>query len=477
MSLKRSPRLARIVCTLGPSTESRAILEQIVLKGMNVARLNFSHGTHESHRATLEALRDVSRRVGREVAVLQDLQGHKVRVGRVEGAESIELEDGDTIRMGSGRVVSRERIGVDYPDLARVVSPGNHVYLDDGLLDLVVTSVDRDELLCQVAIGGSLRSRKGVIFPDSDLEFPLINDKDLEDAKFGATLDVDMVAMSFVRSATEILEMRIRMGEWGAKDPFIVAKIEDRKGIENLEEILHVADGVLIARGDLGVTLPRERVPGVQNLILKTANAKGVPVITATQMLESMIQQHKPTRAEVGDVYHAVSMGTDAVMLSGETASGDYPVLAVEEMERICRAAENDQCRIVDHRSTVSGKEGLHHRMAAAAVDLAYRMEARCILGFSLTGSTLRALSSARPTVPVIGVVDDLKVLRRLLLHRGLDLLILPRQKTFSELVEPALLRLQKEDVVSKGDRVIVVAGIDDLRGRRNHTLKVYEID
>jgi len=477
MIFEKLPRSSRIVCTLGPASDDPQILEQMIRAGMNVARLNFSHGSHESHRETFNRLRAASKIVGREVAILQDLQGHKVRAGQVAETEGLELPLGHKIRMGAGDLVTSQRIGIDYEKIAGFVEPGHHIYLDDGMIELAVLSKKGEDFICEVIIGGILKSRKGVIFPHSDLEFPLINEKDLADARFGVDLGVDMVAMSFVRSATEILEMRIRMGGWGAPDIFIVAKIEDRKGIENLEEILHVADGILIARGDMGVTQPREQVPAIQAQIIQLANARGVPVITATQMLESMIQAHRPTRAEVTDVFGAIVAGSDAVMLSGETASGRYPLQAVQEMDRICRAAEKMTKKRQLGITWIEGKEEIHDRMAEATATLVNNMKSRCVVAFSLSGSILRSLSSARLEVPVYAVVGSERVSRQLQLHRGLSIETLPRKDQLSELIDFMLDRLTSEKIISTGDRVVVIASEIDARNRLVHLTKVYVMD
>ncbi|MEM7230788.1 MAG: pyruvate kinase [Planctomycetota bacterium] len=463
------PRSCRIVCTIGPSSSSPEVLEGLLRSGMNVARLNFSHGSHDSHRATVSALRGVSESTGIPVALLQDLQGHKVRVGSSE--EPICLEEGARILVGHGKEITKERLGLDYRTLRDQVGVGHRLYLDDGLIELVVRDHDGDDLVCEVEVPGDLKSRKGVIFPDSDLRFPLIADKDLEDAKFGAEVGVDFVAMSFVRSATEIFEMRVRLADWGAKECSIVAKVEDRVGIENIDEILAAADAVLIARGDMGVTLPREEVPGVQKRIIHSANARGVPVITATQMLETMTTAKKPTRAEVSDVHNAVADGTDAVMLSGETATGRDPVNVVQEMDRICRAAEE----LADEAGQdVRGKEGLHDKMAEAAAVLAESLGARAIVSLSLEGSSLRALSSARPSVPVWGVLSDEAVYRRLLLHRGLRLKLLPNLSNEDSKVDPILDLLRDEGHVEPGDRIVALEG--RVRPHSRRTLRVCQV-
>jgi len=454
-----SPRACRIVCTLGPSSASPEVIDALIESGMDIARLNFSHGSHESHAATLERVRSGAQRLGRAVAVLQDLQGHKIRVGKVATGDSVELVEGAELVVGAGSEISPDRIGLDFPNFARHVRPGDRLYLDDGQIEIVTLSVAARELRCRVLTGGRLRSRKGVILPDTRLEFPLINEKDLRDARFGADHGVDMIAMSFVRSAVELRELRCYLSSWGRDDVVLIAKIEDREGVDNIDAILEAADGVLIARGDLGVTLPREQVPGLQKAILRKANACAVPAITATQMLESMTTRDKPTRAEVNDVYCAVLDGSDAVMLSGETASGAYPVESVREMDRICRAAEHElRASTLPYRSPVGDRPELHDRIAASAATFAENMAARCILAFSLTGRTLRALSASRPHAPVYGVVGDEAVLRRLLIHRGLSMVTMERDERLDPIVSAGLERLRRDGVTEPRDRVVIVA-------------------
>ena len=477
MAYEKNPRASRIICTIGPASESLPVLEAMAKAGMNIARLNFSHGSRRNHEMIIHRVRDASRRTGHELAILQDLQGHKVRVGTVVQADGLDIPSGHKILLGNGDSVTAERIGIDYDGIENYVEKGHHVYLSDGMIDLEVVDKKGTDLICETMVGGLLRSRKGAIFPHAELKFPLLNDKDMADAEFGAKLGVDMIAMSFVQSATEIFEMRIRMGQWGIEDSMIIAKIEDQQGVDNIEEILDVADGILIARGDMGVSLPREKVPGIQARIIRQANARGVPVITATQMLESMIYHHRPTRAEVSDVYDAISAGSDAVMLSGETAFGRYPLEAIEEMDRICRAAEAEMR--TQHPPTIqlAGKEGLHDRMAEAAAMLVNSIQARCVIGLSLSGSTLRSLAAMRCGVPIYGVVASERLSRQLLLHRGLSILTMPQRDQLSDLVNPALERLKEENIVTSGDHVVVVAGEIDDQGRPTHLAKVVVID
>ncbi len=465
------PRACRIVCTLGPASSTPEIIRALLQSGMNVARLNFSHGTHETHAATVKNLR-ASSRLGWPVAILQDLQGHKVRVGTVVDTDGISLVEGDEVLVGAGDGVTRKRIGVDYPNVTRHVGAGHRLFLDDAQIELEVTGMSGEDLACRVSIGGVLKSRKGAIFPDSQLEFPLINEKDLCDARFGVELGVDLLAMSFVRSAVEVRELRRHLAGWGEEKTRLIAKIEDRDGVDNLDEILDAADGVLIARGDLGVTLPREKVPGLQKSIIRKANRLGVPVITATQMLESMTFRDKPTRAEVNDVHGAVLDGSDAVMLSGETAAGRYPIQSVQEMDRICREAQSEINTTSEHyRSPARERNSLYDKMAASAAAFADDLGARCILSFSLGGGMLKALSAARPRVPVYGAVVDQAVLRSLLIHRGITVAPLPPDDAPESRIAPKIRKLRPAGAASPGDRVVVVARKRQSGAREAHYL------
>ena len=470
---EKNPRACRIVCTLGPSSSSPEAIEKLIEAGMNVARLNFSHGTQQTHEKLVGEIRAASRRTGRPVAIMQDLQGHKVRLGRAE-APILLLKDSE-LTICPGKEITAERLGIDYSGAERYVKAGHRIFLDDAKIELEVIACEGEELRCKVRKGASVHSRKGVIFPDSELEFPVLNDKDLEDAAFGAELELDMVAMSFVRSADEISKMREHLESPGKKSSFIVAKIEDSSGIRNLDEILGATNAVLIARGDLGVTLPREKVPGVQNSIVAQANTVGVPTITATQMLESMIDHPQPTRAEVNDVYSAVLDGSHAIMLSAETAMGKYPVESVEEMDRIAREAELELNRRNrgGHTPVTGGREGINDLLAASGVIFAEHMNADCILAFSVEGTPPRALSPASPPVPVYGVLVGHSNLRRLLLHRGLSLTTMPLEKKLDDLVPHALKKLRRDGIVSSGDRVIIVARQPEPEADKSFLLKL----
>ncbi|BAW80355.1 pyruvate kinase [Candidatus Nitrosoglobus terrae] len=469
----KDPRACRIICTIGPASAATATLKEMILSGMNIARLNFSHGSYQSHEAIAHKIRKIAQQLTRPVAILQDLQGHKIRVGHTEAEKPIVLHEGQKIYLGFGERVSTERIGIDYQNITHYVTSGQHIFLDDGSLELEVLTITGKDIHCQVNLGGELKSRKGVVFPDSRLDFPLLDPKDEADACFGVSLSVDMLAMSFVRSATEIVEMRLRLAACGKEDPFIIAKIEDREGLENLGEILPVANAILIARGDLGVMLPREKVPGIQKNIIQQANAFGIPVITATQMLESMTYHDKPTRAEVSDVHGAVISGSDAVMLSGETASGHHPVRAVQEMDRICREAERE-LRSTYIEIPVRSQENMRDKIAASAVNLAHNVKACCILAFSSSGKTLKALAAARGNIPVYGVVGEESLLRKLLLYRGHSLIVIPHKKKLENLIDHALKQLREQDIANINASIVIIAREEEPEAKESYLLKLY---
>ena len=331
-------RKTKIVCTIGPASDSPDVIAQLLKAGMNVARLNFSHGTHEEHLTRLKTLRKVAKEQGAVLGIMQDIQGPKIRIGDIPG--KVMLEAGQTFVITTEECVgSAERVSVNYQKLPQDVGPGNVIYLDDGLLKLEVTEVKGNDVYCQVVVGGELSSRKGVTLPGVSADLPAVTEADIEDLHFGVKHGVDMVAASFVRTAEGVETVREIIRSAGADIP-VIAKIENHEGVENIDEIIAAADGIMVARGDMGVEMRPEDVPFIQKMIISKCNEAGKPVITATQMLDSMIRNARPTRAEVTDVASAILDGTDAVMLSGETAVGKYPVLTVEIMSRIAQRAE-----------------------------------------------------------------------------------------------------------------------------------------
>lgn len=457
-------RKAKIVATIGPASQDEDLLEKLIEAGMNVARMNFSHGTHEEHARRIALIRKVSEKLGRSVGVLQDLQGPKIRVGQLD--EPIQLSEGEDVLLyvtgtpppGNGE----KKIPVDFRQLFDSVQTSDRLLLDDGRLALEVVSVrDRNALTARVIVGGPLSSHKGINLPGVQLRISGFTEKDEADLAFGIQQDVDAVAISFVRTADDVKKVRYAMERFskGNRLPMLIAKLEKPEAVDNLDAILDNVDGVMVARGDLGVELPPERVPALQKLIIRTANARAKLVITATQMLESMITNPLPTRAEASDVANAVFDGTDAVMLSAETASGKHPVEAVQMMDRIVREAESH----FFEWGTEQVVQGFEHSdaasMARAAQALANDKNVQAVACFTTQGRTAWLMSKIRPRVPVMAFTPDPKTYRRLSFMWG----VRPQQVQFVNSLEEMLDHLDgalmRSKVVLPGDQVVLVCG------------------
>ncbi len=412
-------RRAKIVATLGPATDG--LEHELVAAGLDVARLNFSHGEPRDHARRCQAIREAATAEGRSVAVMQDLQGPRIRVGRLEGGGPVLLERGRTLRITSEDIVgTAERISSTYEALPRDVRPGDRVLMDDGRFRLTVTGVEGHDVLTRVEEGGPLGEHKGINLPGVAITSAALTAKDRDDLRFGLLeLDVDYVALSFVRTAADLRDARNIAHQLGCDVP-LIAKLEKAEAIEELDAIMNVADGVMVARGDLGVELAPERVPVLQKQIVERANRQGIPVITATQMLESMIVEESPTRAEATDVANAVWDGTDAVMLSGETAIGQHPPLVIRMMDRIVRAAESAQLPSRGARAQAEPAADRSAAVAHAARVLAHDIGARAILGVTGSGRTAELLSQGAASVPVYAFSADERVCRRLALWWGI---------------------------------------------------------
>lgn len=457
----------KIVCTIGPSTEAPEMLEGLIEAGMDMARLNFSHGTHETHGRVMELLRSVATRKGREVAILQDLCGPKIRVGEIAGG-SILLVPGEELVLTSEEIVGdSKRVSISYPNLASELAPQDRVLIDDGLMDLKVEETSPPEVRCRVITGGILYPHKGVNFPGTSLRVPSLTDKDIEDLHFGLSIGIDFVAVSFVRRSDDIVFARRIMEAAGRVVP-IIAKIEKQEAVQNFEEILEVSDGIMIARGDLGVEAPVEEVPVIQKRLIRRCNEVSKPVITATQMLDSMIRNPRPTRAEVTDVSNAIIDGTDAVMLSGETASGKYPIEAVKMMARIIECTEP----ILPYERIFAAQT--HKRNALEAISLATcemaeTLGARAILVSTSSGRTAKAISRYRPRAPILAAVSSVEVERRLLLSWGVFPIVVPHSIDSDDLMESASRSAVSSGLAGDGDLVILTAGIPGgMRGSTN---------
>jgi pyruvate kinase len=455
-------RRAKIVCTLGPASDSSETVLKLLELGMDVARLNFSHGTHEDHARSIDRIRAASRQLVRPVAILQDLQGPKIRTGPLHaGQAGVPLVAGDSIVITTEHEIlgDARTISTTYPFLAQDVHPGDRLLVDDGLLEFKVTATDGVRVTAEVVEGGRLKEHKGINLPGVALRVGALSDKDRADLRFGAERGVDLVALSFVRTGADVEEARTALREMGRLVP-IIAKIEKPEALENIDEIAEACDGLMVARGDLGVEVPAERVPTLQKSIVEKGNQLGKPVIIATQMLDSMIQHPRPTRAEANDVANAVWDGADAVMLSGETASGRFPLLAVQTMDRIVREAERNA--FLARRRSVEPPPApvpFNDVIASAAVRAALDADARCIACFTVGGTTARLLSRYRPHVPIVAFSPEQPIRRRMALYWGVLPRILEPVRDPDSMARTVSDRLVAEGLAGPGDRVILVYG------------------
>jgi pyruvate kinase len=457
-------RKAKIVATIGPASQSEEMLEKLVLAGMNVARLNFSHGTHEEHAERILLIRRISEKHGVAIGILQDLQGPKIRVGEL--SEPLQLSEGELVTLYATGNIPPENIGkeipVDFRQLFDSVRASDRLLLDDGRLTLEVISVKgRGALTAKVIVGGPLSSHKGINLPGVELRIAGFTEKDEADLEFGMSHDVDAVAVSFVRTAEDVRKVRSAMERFsnGKRLPMLIAKLERPEALENLDVILEIVDGVMVARGDLGVELPPERVPALQKHIIRTANARARLVITATQMLESMIANPLPTRAEASDVANAIFDGTDAVMLSAETAAGKYPVESVQMMDRIAREAEIHFMEWGTEQNADVFEHGDAASMARAAQALAGDKNVTAVACFTIRGQTAWLMSKIRPRVPIMAFTPDTATFRRLAFMWG----VRPHLVEFVNSLEAMLYHvdanLVRSNVVQTGDQVVLVCG------------------
>lgn len=446
----------KIVCTIGPASGSADIIRQLIDNGMRVARLNFSHGSHADHAEKINMIRNISADVQKPVAILLDLAGPKIRTGDIPDP-GIRIEPGKQITLTTVVATgSSDRISVSYSRLPEDVHPGDRILLADGLMELCVASVSDTDIACDVITGGVLTSRKGINLPSSSLNISAITDKDKSDLAFGLAQGVDVVALSFVRSAVDIQTVKTIIQQAGRTTP-VIAKIEKHEAINNYDSILEAADGIMIARGDLGVEIPLEEVPVIQKRLIKQANRMNKPVITATQMLRSMVDSPRPTRAEASDVANAVMDGTDAVMLSEETASGNYPVHAVRYMARIVENAE--KVFPADYYKTMIPAKEISDSVTYSACVLADHLDAAAILAPTRSGRTAIGLSRLRPHQPVFAFTPDEIVLRRLSLYRGIYPRLFPETRDVDHMIDSTTAILKKANNLCKGDITVMTSG------------------
>ncbi|GAW91161.1 pyruvate kinase [Calderihabitans maritimus] len=453
-------RRTKIVCTIGPSCEQEDILKEMIISGMNVARLNFSHGTHEEHRKRIQAVRRAAQELGEYVAILVDTKGPEIRIGNIKGGSAVLKEGQELVLTVEKTEGDSRKISVNYRGLPQDVKEGDTILLDDGLIGLEVREVREKEIVCLVINGGEISSRKGVNVPGVEVRLPSITEKDIADIHFAIEEKVDFIAASFVRRAQDILEIRRILEEHNA-DISIIAKIENRAGVNNFEEILRVADGIMVARGDLGVEIPSEEVPLLQKQIIEKCNKEGKAVITATQMLESMIRNPRPTRAEASDVANAILDGTDAIMLSGETAVGKYPVETVRTMSRIALRAEEaiHYQEILGKRQIVPQKT-VTDAISHATCDIALDLEAAAIITPTASGSTARMVSKYRPKAPIIATSPNEQVLRKLCLVWGVYPLKVSEITDTDQMISSAVAAALEKGIIRSGDLVVITAGV-----------------
>lgn len=453
-------RRTKIVCTIGPATSSPQMIESLIRAGMNVARLNFSHGSHEEHRRTIQVIREISGRLGVPVGILQDLSGPKIRIGTFACA-SVVLQPGQKFVFTSRQVQGgSEEVTLPHPEVVRRIKRGATIYVDDARLQFRVTSVTETDIVTRVVIGGELGSRKGFTAPGVELDVPGVTEKDIRDLRFGLENGVDWIASSFVRWATDVEPLREEMRRAGLTVP-VIAKIERPEAVRNLQQIVQAYDGVMIARGDLGIEVPIDQVPEIQKSIIRHCNRAGKPVITATQMLDSMINNPRPTRAEVTDVANAIIDGTDATMLSGETAVGNFPLQAVRMMDRIARRTEKS----LDYRSILRqrmeyGPSDLTEAIGEAAVSLAADLDVPAIITCTFGGTTARLVSKYRPRARIIAAASNEQTARRLTLSWGVCPICVPMASDTDELILFAVQAARERRLAPDGVPVVIVAGV-----------------
>jgi pyruvate kinase len=470
-------RKTKIVCTIGPASESVEKLTELMEAGMNVARLNFSHGDFEEHGARIKSIREAAEKLGKTVAILLDTKGPEIRTQTLKDGVA-ELQAGQELTVSMEEVIGdNTKISVTYPGLINDVEVGSKLLLDDGLIELEVTSKQDNKLVTKVLNSGTLKNKKGVNVPGVSVNLPGITDKDANDIKFGIEQGVDFIAASFVRRASDVLEIRELLEKNNAAHIHIIPKIENQEGVDNIDEILQVSDGLMVARGDLGVEIPAEEVPLVQKELIKKCNTLGKPVITATQMLDSMQRNPRPTRAEASDVANAIFDGTDAIMLSGETAAGTYPVEAVKTMHNIAKRSES----ALNYREILSNRQKgseptITNAISQSVSHTALDLDASAIITATESGHTARMVSRYRPKAPLVAVTPVDTVRRQLALVWGVTPKLSKAAETTDEMLEIAVTEAINTGVVKRGDLVVITAGVPVAESGTTNLMKVHVI-
>ena len=457
----KSIRKTKIICTLGPVTQTEEMLRSMMLEGMDVARFNFSHGTHEDKLNTLNMVKKVREELGLYVATLLDTRGPEIRIGLFEDGK-IELEEGQMFTLTvDDKTGNKEMVSVNYPDLVNDVTEGSKILIDDGLIEMDVVKVSGSEILCRVLNSGVISDRKGVNVPNVHLSMPFVSKKDRDDILFGIKHGFDFIAASFVRSAKDVLEIRKILKENDGESIRIISKIENMKGVDNIDEIIKASDGVMVARGDLGVEIPFEEVPAIQKKIIRKVYGQGKVVITATQMLDSMMKNPRPTRAEATDVANAIYDGTSSIMLSGETAAGNYPLEAIRTMVKIAISTEKDinyAERFKQNKNIY--KSSITNAISHATCTTAIDVNSSAIITVTKSGSTARSISKYRPVSPIIGCCMDERVCRQLNLSWGVVPILVDECTDTDQLFDEAVEMAEKNGIVKAGELVVITAGV-----------------
>lgn len=454
-------RKTKIVCTLGPATDNEDVLRQLMQEGMDVARCNFSHGVYEDHRKRMDMVKKIRKEVKKHVAILLDTKGPEVRVKQFKEGK-ITLKEGQLFTLTSDEVEgTEEKVSITYNRLYEDLENGMTVLIDDGLIEMRVEKVEKTNIVCRVINGGVVSNNKGINIPDVNLSMPYLSDKDRDDILFGIAEDVDFIAASFVQKKDDIMQLRRLLDKNGGENIKIIAKIENRQGVENIDEIIEVSDGIMVARGDMGVEIPYEEVPVLQKMIIKKVYEVGKQVITATQMLESMVKNPRPTRAEATDIANAVYDGTSAIMLSGETAAGAYPVEAVKTMVRIAERTEKDvdYCkRFFDHERQAN--PDITDAISHATCTTAYDLNAKAIVTVTKSGYSARMISRYRPSSEIIGCATSEKVCRQLSMAWGVIPILLKEEKDVFDLFDNAIAAAKNLNLLEKDDLAVITSGV-----------------
>lgn len=468
----------KMVFTIGPASDNEQVLSELIKIGMNASRHNFSHGTHEEHKIRMEMVRSISKKYNKEVAIILDTKGPEIRTGNFEGGK-LELKEGNkfTIYCGEEVLGDETKCSITYDKLWEDVKPGNLILIDDGLVGLEVESTEENKIHCIVKNSGMVGNHKGVNVPGVCTSLPSLTERDKGDLKFGCEMNVDIVAASFIRRGADVLAIRKVLEENGGADIQIFSKIENHQGVENIDEIIRLSDGIMVARGDMGVEIPIEQVPLVQKMIIEKCNKAGKAVITATQMLDSMIRNPRPTRAEASDIANAIFDGTDAIMLSGETASGKYPIEAAATMSRIAQATESQ----LDYQAILNKRKELHVLNVANAISVAtctaaLELNASAIITATQSGYTARMVSKYRPSCPIIAVTPSVSVARKLSLNFGVFPILTNQVESTDELIDASVDISVKSGYVKSGDLVVIAAGIPVSLSGTTNMLKVHVI-